>query len=93
MKIPVKYSVSARYERGCPFPIEWEVVETWSGGENRYPFKTESEARLYAKQMKLSAEHEVRKDCSFSIGCFIGAVATIIFAIVLDIALQKAFGV
>lgn len=93
MKIPVKYSVAARYERGCPFPIEWEVVETWSGGENRYPFKTESEARLHAREMEASAEREVREDRPFGIGCFIGAVATLIFAIVLDIALRKAFGV
>ena len=93
MKIPVKYSVAARYERGCPFPIEWEVVESWAGGENRYPFKTESEARLHAREMEANAEREVREDHPFGIGCFIGAIATLISAIALDIALRKAFGI
>lgn len=93
MKIPVKYSVAAKFERGCPYPTAWEVVERWSGGENRYPFATESEARLYMKQMELSAEREVSNGRPFGLGCFIGAVATLISAIALDIALRKAFGI
>ena len=89
MKIPVKYSVTAKFERGCPYPTAWEVVERWSGGENRYPFATESEARLYMKQAEATAEREVREDRSFSLGCLVGAVAMFILMVVIDLALGR----
>lgn len=85
MRIPVKYSVAAKFERGCPFPASWEVIESWSSGENRYPFATESEARLFMKQAEISAKREVREDYSFKHGFLIGTITMIILITIINL--------